>query len=181
MNYNIIYIGILLNSYQVAHWLTMPCDCAKCHQAGPHCLVNTILDWIKSPYCLWAWLKGGISELLFTQRVTLRWLVIWVSWMCDSLDNFDRARSWIMQSCIADNINNNDRNNVSPIWRRILIYFRQIANRFRLWCNWRSRALAVGFHILLCHRIWSLPIENGPVSIIYGSTYCMCYRIWTPV
>ena len=35
-----------------------------------------------------------------------------------------------MQSCIADNINNNDRNNVSPIWQRVLIYFRQIANRF---------------------------------------------------
>ena len=29
-----------------------------------------------------------------------------------------------MQSCIADNINTNDRNNVSPI------YFRQIASRF---------------------------------------------------
>ena len=40
-----------------------------------------------------------------------------------------------MQSCIADNINNNDRYNVSPIWRRGLIYFRQIENRFAYGAN----------------------------------------------
>ena len=42
-------------------------------------------------------------------------------------------QSWalnIMQSCIADDINNNYRNNVSRIWQRILIYFHQIANHF---------------------------------------------------
>ena len=31
-----------------------------------------------------------------------------------------------MQSRTADNVNDNDQNNVSPIWRRVLFYFRQI-------------------------------------------------------
>jgi len=35
-----------------------------------------------------------------------------------------------MQWCIVDNVNNGDQNNVSPIWWRIFLYFRQIANRF---------------------------------------------------
>ena len=35
-----------------------------------------------------------------------------------------------MQSSTADNVNNKDQNNVSPIWQRVLFYFRQIANRF---------------------------------------------------
>jgi len=35
-----------------------------------------------------------------------------------------------MQSCTTDNINDNDQNNVSLIWRRVLFYFRQIANHF---------------------------------------------------
>ena len=153
-----IYIGILLKSYQMAHWLIienamwlrrywaiiwnlsgtalyLSQTCNQCHQAGPHCLVDTILDWFKPSYCLWAWQSGRISDLLFTQRVTLRRLVIWVSWMCDRLGNFNRAGCWIMQSCFADNINNNDKYNVSPIWRRLLIFFRQIENRFAYGAN----------------------------------------------
>ena len=35
-----------------------------------------------------------------------------------------------MQSSTAVNINNKDQNNLSPIWRRVLFYFRQIAQRF---------------------------------------------------
>ena len=33
-----------------------------------------------------------------------------------------------MQSYTADNDNNNDQFKVLPIWRRVLIYFRQFAN-----------------------------------------------------
>ena len=35
-----------------------------------------------------------------------------------------------MQSCAADNVTNNHKNKVLPLWRNVLIYFRQIANHF---------------------------------------------------
>ena len=145
------YIDIWLNIYQMAHWLfnghamwlcrhwaitgnlsvtglgTRLKHVSSVIQQVP--IVNTTLNWIKPCYRLWEWLYGGMS-VLFTLLGMSCWLVIWVSLLCNCLGNFNRTGRWIMQSCTADNFSNNDQDNVSPIWRRVLFYFCQIANRF---------------------------------------------------
>ena len=50
--------------------------------------------------------------------------------MSDRLGKFNGVVQEIMQSCTADNVTNNNSNNISQIWRRVFIYFRQIENRF---------------------------------------------------
>ena len=55
---------------------------------------------------------------------------IFTGLMSDRLGNFNEGGQEIIQTCTDDDVTNYNWNNISPIWRRVFIYFRQIAHCF---------------------------------------------------
>ena len=92
-----------------------------------------------------------------------------------------------MQLCTAENINNKDQNNVSPIWRRVLFNFRQIAKRFDYGAIGDRRAgwfLCPGSDVKFSscrHLCQHSPVLLPPLHCEHSpGPSCLCYSLVLP-